>query len=288
MPRASHYLRGLESRRRELRRARADSRFEPILRRGEGPALLLSPHLDDAVLGCWSVLSGESPPRVVNVFAGAPAPRAPVPLWDRITGATDSAARVRERLAEDAQALAMAGCEARSLQLLDAQYRRPGEPLEPQDVDRALAAALQETPGRVLAPAAIGGHPDHVLVRRYARLLLRHGFAVTLYADLPYCVMHGWPSWVDGRDPDPRRDVDAFWSSFLADVPELPPLRSARVTRLDDAGAAAKLAALRCYETQMPALSYGGRDLLADPEVHRYEVFWDLAELTAPERAGSY
>ena len=42
----------------------------------------------------------------------------------------------------------------------------------------------------------------------------------------------------------------------------------------------AKLAAMRCYATQMPALSYGGRGLLEDPEIHRYEVFWDLPART--------
>jgi len=277
MARASHHLRGLLSRARQRRRARADARFEPQIRRGAGPVLLLSPHLDDAVLDCWSELSSGSSPHVVNVFAGVPQAGRSVPLWDRITGAGDSAARVRERLAEDAQALSHAGCEAIYLPLLDAQYRRPGEPLEPADIDRALVARLEQPVERVLAPAAIGGHPDHVLVRRYARLLLRRGFAVTLYADLPYCVMHGWPSWVDGREADPVRDVDAFWSPFLDGVPELPPPGSARVVRLEDDRAAAKLAALRSYATQMPALSYGGRDLLADPEIHRYEVFWDLA-----------
>jgi LmbE family N-acetylglucosaminyl deacetylase len=282
MPQASHYLRAISSRWRELRRGRADARLQPQIRRGEGRPVLLSPHLDDAVLDCWSELTGEAPPRVVNVFAGVPAGGAPVPLWDRITGAGDSSARVRERLAEDAQALAGAGCEASNLQFLDAQYRRPGEPVEPAHLDRALASALAEPAHRVLAPAAIGGHPDHVLVRRYARLLARHGFAVTLYADLPYCVMHGWPSWVDGRASDPHRDIDAFWSSFLAGVGELPPLRSARVVRLDEERAAAKLAALRSYATQLPALSYGGRDLLADPEIHRYEVFWDLAAPAGP------
>jgi len=277
MPEASHILRRLHGRWRERRRERTDARFQPRLRRGDGPPLLLSPHLDDAVLDCWSVLAGEEQPRVVNVCAGVPPADAPVPLWDRITGADDSAARVRERLREDAQALSRTGGEPVCLPLLDAQYRRPGHPLEPADVDRALAAAPVGPSSRVLAPAAIGGHPDHLLVRRYARVLLRFGFAVTLYADLPYCVLHGWPGWVDGRGEGDGRDVDAFWSSFLEGVPELPALRSARVVRLDDERAAAKLDALRCYRTQMPALSYGGRGLLEDPEIHRYEVFWDLS-----------
>ncbi len=223
------------------------------------------------------MLSGDTPLRVVNVFAGVPASGAPVPLWDRITGAGDSAARVRDRIQEDARALARAGLEPTNLALLDAQYRRPGNPLEPEEIDRALAAELDGASTHVLAPAAIGDHPDHVLVRRYARLLLRAGFTVTLYADLPYCVLHGWPSWVDGREPDGHRDIDAFWNSFLDAVGELGQMRSARVVRLDDERAAAKLEAMRCYESQLPALSYGGRELLSDPEIHRYEVFWDLA-----------
>ena len=277
MSQASHLLRRLHGRYETLRRDRRDARFAPGIRPGEGPALLLSPHLDDAVLDCWSVLTAQPAPRVVDVFAGAPPAGASVPMWDRITGASDPAARVGERLAEDAGALAAAGAEALRLPLLDAQYRRPGRPLGPAEVDRELAARLQQVGVRVLAPAGIGGHPDHLLVRRYARLLLRAGFRVTLYAELPYCVLHGWPGWVDGRGQEPLRDVDAFWRAFLADVPELGELRSARVVRLDDAAAAAKLAAMRCYATQMPALSYGGRGLLEDPEIHRYEVFWDLA-----------
>ena len=252
MPRASHHLRGLGSRWRELRRSRADARFVPRVRRGEGPSLLLSPHLDDAVLDCWSVLSGDAPPRVVNVFAGIPTTGAPVPLWDRVTGAGDSAARVRVRIQEDARALARAGLQPTNLALLDAQYRRPGNPLEPGEIDGALAAEMDGASAHVLAPAAIGGHPDHVLVRRYARLLLQAGFAVTLYADLPYCLLHGWPSWVDGREPDERRDIDAFWSSFLDAVSELGPLRSARVVRLDDERAAAKLAAMRSTRPSSP------------------------------------
>jgi hypothetical protein len=128
----------------------------------------------------------------------------------------------------------------------------------------------------VYVPAGLGGHVDHLLTRRYGRMLLRTGMAVELYADLPYCVLHGWPGWVDGRAPEANRNVDAFWSSFLEDVPEMGPLRSARVERLDDAAAAAKLEAMSCYGTQFPCLSYGARGLLSDPEIHRFEVRWEL------------
>lgn len=235
---------------------------------------MLSPHFDDAVLDCWSVLVGRGDVRVVNVFAGVPV-AGTLAAWDAITGARDSAERVRERIAEDARALACAGRGAVGLPFLDAQYRHaaPGPSLD--KLDRALTAHVRGA-SRVYAPAGIGGHADHLLTRRYVRMLARAGIPVTLYADLPYCVLHGWPDWVDGGETDPHRDIDAFWRSFLQGVPELPPLRSGRVVRLDDDAAAAKLAAMRDYATQLACLDYGGGRVLSDPEIHRFEVYWDF------------
>jgi LmbE family N-acetylglucosaminyl deacetylase len=269
-------------RRRERRAEREERRFRSALEVDpDAPELVLSPHLDDAVLDCWSVLASEREVRVVNIFSGAPAD-GQLAIWDAITGAEDSAQRVRERLAEDARALAGAGREPANLGLLDSQYRLGAPEPALQRIDGAIAA-LVSAASRLYVPAGIGAHADHVLARRYGRMLLRAGMPVTLYAELPYCVLHGWPSWVDGRPAEPYRNVDAFWHSFLAALPEMPPLRSARVERLDDERAAAKLAALRCYETQFPCLNYGGRGLLEDPEIHRFEVHWELA--TGPGRA---
>ena len=265
---------------------RADARFRTRLRVDpQAPPLVLSPHWDDAVLDCWEILSGSGAVNVVNVFAGVPA-AGTLAAWDELTGASDSAQRARERQAEDARALGLApapagtalvlaGRSAVNAALLDAQYRRGAGVPAPEQIDLAVSSCAAAA-SRIHAPAAIGGHPDHLAVRRYARLLLEAGFEVSLYAELPYCVMHGWPPWVDGRPAEPLRDVEAFWRPFLEGLPELGPLRSAEVVRLDDARAAAKLEAMRCYETQLPALSYGGRGLLADPEIHRYEVRWTL------------
>jgi hypothetical protein len=254
---------------REERRFRTRLRFDP-----RAPTLVLSPHWDDAVLDCWSVLAGAGEVRVVNVFAGVPVPGALAP-WDAITGALDSAQRAHERIAEDARALAHAGRGAVGLAFLDAQYRHATPAPGLDELDRALAAHVACV-SRVYAPAGIGAHADHLLVRRYGRMLARTRIPVALYADLPYCVLHGWPPWVDGAQADPHRDVDAFWRPFLAGVPELPPLRSGRVVRLDGDAAAAKLAAVREYETQLACLDYGGGRILSDPAIHRFEVYWDL------------
>ncbi len=265
--RAYQRLRGLRETYRE-RRFRTRLRFDP-----QAPELLLSPHWDDAVLDCWSLLTSDRQVTVVNLFAGVPPPGR-LASWDAITGATDSAVRARERIAEDARALAGTGRTPVNLPFLDAQYRGSAPAPTLEEIDHALAAVVTSA-SRVYVTAGVGGHVDHLLARRYGRMLLRAGIPVTLYAELPYCVLHGWPHWVDGTERDPYRNVDAFWLGFLKGVPELPGLRGAHVERLDDGAAAAKLAAMRCYETQFPGLDHGA-GLLSDPEIHRFEVRWEL------------
>jgi LmbE family N-acetylglucosaminyl deacetylase len=272
---------------RTRRETREEARFSSQIRFDAGaPELLLSPHWDDAVLDCWGLLADDRELRVVNIFAGVPA-AGRLTLWDAMTGASDSADRAKERIAEDAMAMSRAGREAFNLSFLDGQYRRPPQP-QLTEIDAAVSGCAPSA-SRVYAPAGIGGHPDHVLTRRYGRMLARAGMPVTLYAELPYCVNHGWPEWVDGRDPDPHRNVDAYWTSFLEGLPELPPLRSARVLRLDPGAAADKLAAMRCYTSQFSCLDYGARGLLSDPAIHGFEVSWELGANAAandePQRA---
>jgi hypothetical protein len=260
-------------------RARAAGREEARFRTGlhfdaHAPAVLLSPHLDDAVLDCWAVLVGEASLNVVNIFAGVPPASQAMTVWDEMTGAASCAQRVRERIAEDAAALALAGREPINLALLDVQYRRGSTPAL-QALDAQLAGSVHSA-SRIYAPAAIGRHSDHLLIRRYALALARAGIPLTLYADLPYSVLHGWPAWVDGSEPDPHRNVDAYWQSFLEGVPQMPPLRSGEVVCLDDAQAARKLAAMRAYTSQFPCLDYGGGRVMSDGAIHRYELSWSV------------
>jgi len=259
---------------RARRVAQEENRFQPSLRTDpHAPELVLSPHWDDAVLDCWSLLSGDRELNVVNVFAGTP-PAGRLTLWDAVTGATDSAQRTAERASEDAVALARAGRTPRNLPFFDAQYRTPPGP-SLERIDSAVSAEVDGA-SRVYVPAGLGSHPDHLLVRRYGRMLWRAGMPVTLYADLPYCVQHGWPHWVEGREPEQNRNIDAFWQSYLEDVPEMPPLRSAHIERLDEPTASAKLEAMICYRTQFPALDGGAKQLLSDPAIHGFEVRWEL------------
>jgi LmbE family N-acetylglucosaminyl deacetylase len=243
--------------------------FAPTLRHdADAPPLVLSPHMDDAVIDCWSVLTAPGELNVVNVFAGIPAAGHST-SWDRIVGATDSAELMRRRIEEDGDALARAGRAPVNLDFLEYQQRENRRPPALAKMDAALAAAVPAT-SRVYAPAALGTpHPDHVRTRAYALQCAQAGIPVELYADLPYAVVYGWPHWVTGDERNPHLDVDAYWAERPSGEP--------RVIALDDGQAAAKLEAMRAYATQFPSLDRGPIGLLSNPKVHRFEVFWPCA-----------
>jgi LmbE family N-acetylglucosaminyl deacetylase len=251
-----------------------DYRFRPRLSHDPAaPVVVLSPHLDDAVIDCWSVLSGGDPVTVVTVCAGIPTP-GPAGHWDALAGARDRAARMRERREEDLAALALAGRHGLHLSLPQADHRR-GPPPPLSAIDRALVAHLPSA-SAVYAPAVLGTrHPDHALVRDYALALAAHGLPVMLYADAPYAVIYGWPAWVTGAAPDPHLDVDLYWRGAGRDAALTDPA-GAQVVRLTAQQAEAKLAAMQTYRSQFSMLDRGPTGLLSNPAVHGYEVFWTV------------
>ncbi|HEY7932225.1 MAG TPA: PIG-L family deacetylase [Solirubrobacteraceae bacterium] len=235
--------------------------------------VILSPHFDDAVLSCWHVLACASEVLVVNVFAGEP-PAGTLGWWDRLAGATDSAATVRTRIEEDRQALALAGCKVVNLPFLDSQYRQsdqaPGEIVE----------ALREVPvtgAQIYAPASLGDHhPDHAAVRAAALTLHAEGANLALYADLPHATVFGWPRWVlDGSsaEPDPASEL---WATQLQTTGI--PLERMTVARhrLAAEDHARKLEAMRTYASQMAPLQEVFGSSLGDPQPLGLEVDWRL------------
>jgi hypothetical protein len=233
--------------------------------------VILSPHFDDAVLSCWWVLEAGGEVTVANVFTASPRSGRPSAWWDRLTGARDSIARMAERRAEDEAALALAGCEALSLGLLDDQYRT---------ADIGVAVVLERlrealAPGSTLyAPAATDEHSDHVLVRDAALSLAGEGWPVVLYADLPHATGGGWPSWVTGVPARPGSDPDAIWDRALGAAGLALEHLKACVRPLEPAARARKLAAVDCYRTQREALDRMGFAPLADPHALGWEVYW--------------
>jgi LmbE family N-acetylglucosaminyl deacetylase len=240
-----------------------------------GPdAVILSPHFDDAVLSCWHVLASSGDVRVVNVFGGEP-PGGTLGWWDRLAGATDSAAAVRVRVDEDREALALAGCAAVNLPFLDSQYRRPD--YDSSAIVDALRGVL--VAGTVLyAPASLGDHHrDHTAVRAAAIALHVEGAEVRLYADLPHAMVFGWPRWVlnggSSTDVDPAGER---WASQLEAI-GIPLERMPRaVHRLPTGCQAAKLEAVRTYGSQVGPLRRVFGPSLEDPRLLGFEVDWRL------------
>ncbi|MFI6908726.1 PIG-L deacetylase family protein [Nonomuraea sp. NPDC050394] len=234
--------------------------------------IVVSPHPDDAVLSCWGVLSEAGVRRVVTVFAGVPEPGTTLSAWDRLTRAADPRQRATERHEEDRRALALAGCAATHLPFAGAAHRR--RPLDRRVLETALEEAMGDA-GTVYAPAAIGGHPDHVATRD-AVLAASAGRRLLLYADQPYAVRFGWPSWVTGRPPRQDIDVDGWFAAQLESMPGRLSPQSARVRRLSRSAAAAKSAAVREYRSQFAALVASAGPGFPDGPAGEYEVFWPL------------
>lgn len=233
---------------------------------------ILSPHPDDAALSCWHALSAAGEVSVINVFAAVPAPSQALSWWDRTTGAASSAARMRERLVEDRIALARVGRTAVNLQFLDDQYRDGTSQALGEIVAELRRLLSPET--TVLAPAGIGAHPDHLLVRAAALTLRDAGHHVALYAELPHAIRHGWPPELhDGAQRRSTNGARLDWEQALAHIGRA--LAPATVHRLTAQAQTDKLVALRDYSSQLEMLNSMAYQPLESPDALAYEVVWE-------------
>jgi len=214
--------------------------------------LIISPHLDDAVLGCGHWLAAHPGTTVLTVFAGAPPDAAQRRTdWDGRCGFGDAAQAIAARRAEDAAALRRLRAEPLWLDFLDSQY---GDSPDAGKLADALQARLQAlSPRRLLLPLGLF-HSDHQLCHEAAcRAAQRLPTPPLLlaYEDVGYRVMPGLL----------QRRLAALAEAGVAATPE--PGDAAA----DDAGwsacAAAKRAAVQAYASQWRAL---GRGMAADAE----------------------
>jgi hypothetical protein len=240
------------------------------------PAVVVSPHLDDAVLSA-SMRLADGGAGVVTVFAGIPTIGTIPPVWDRLTGASDSVVRMRERLAEDDEALARLGrVPTLRLDELDGQYRN--DPPDPGWLGRRLTGCLAGAE-EIWLPVAMGGNGDHAAVRDGALAAADAvpGATVYVYADFPYITWAGgWPSWLTGAAPEPYLDVAVWVDAELRAAGFDPDLLEPVVRVLDGAEQERKRHAMEAYRTQLPALGLGPRRLDTEPELLRYELAWRL------------
>jgi LmbE family N-acetylglucosaminyl deacetylase len=203
--------------------------------------IVVSPHFDDAVLSCWTVVASADDVKVVTVFTNGPEPGV-VAAWDADTD-VDSATRMRQRAEENRAALALAGREPVNLGALEAVYGGG-------DVDRDAIRQQLAGADAVYIPAAVGVNHvnrEHIVVR--AACLAVRGDC-HFYADQPY-------------------------SLFRSDT-ELPPglvFGERRVVVLTDDQRSRKAEAIASYRGEVRKLEdhYGP---ITQPERLAHEVFW--------------
>jgi LmbE family N-acetylglucosaminyl deacetylase len=156
--------------------------------------LIISPHLDDAVLSCGQMIADNSDCTVVTVFAGIP-PHDQLTPYDEHSAFKSSRDAVIARRAEDIRAMRVLEADYIHLDHLDSQY----QPLKPEqvrdDLERVILAHFPEgEERRVLSPYGLR-HPDHELVYESVRAIWAHGKGPIdrffVYEELPYRVL--WP-----------------------------------------------------------------------------------------------
>lgn len=222
---------------------------------GEG-LLLISPHLDDAVFSCGTLLASVPGATVLTVFAGFPPVEHPLTDWDRRCGFRQGDAIMALRRAEDLNALTLLHAQPLWLDFLDAQYA----PSPPVDV---IANALHEVvrqrqPETLLFPLGLF-HSDHTLVHDAVLKLLSHVDLVTaVYEDALY-------RQVD--DLLQQRLLSLRQAGWCTTVEPIPASAQAR---------ALKQRAVHCYRSQLNGLATSGRPGVTDlsaPEQIRRLVF---------------
>jgi LmbE family N-acetylglucosaminyl deacetylase len=162
--------------------------------------VVVSPHLDDAVLGTSRLLARHPGATVVTVFAGNP-PVYPEPMrkWDVQSGFAPGDDVMAARRAEDTAALAVLDATPRWLDFVEHTYRPGDQPVLPEEIAPVLADVLAEyDPTVVLAPFGLA-NPDHDVTHRaclLARDDARHvGRAWWCYEDYGYKHIPGLLAW---------------------------------------------------------------------------------------------
>jgi LmbE family N-acetylglucosaminyl deacetylase len=210
--------------------------------------LVISPHLDDAVLSCGELLATRPGTVVLTVFAGTPRDGARSTDWDTRCGFRDAAEAMAVRRREDDAALAALGCTARRLSFCDAQY---GETPSVDQLVQALRPLVEDEPdGPLLYPLGLF-HSDHRLVHEAVRATLREGSprAALAYEDSPYRGMRGV--------------LQRRLAEFAAEGVDATPADEARP---DAKTAQAKARAVALYASQVRTFGPGGLDDAARPE----------------------
>jgi LmbE family N-acetylglucosaminyl deacetylase len=223
--------------------------------------VIVSPHLDDAVLGCARFMGAHPGVTVVTVFAGNP-PQYPDPmrLWDVQSGFQPGDDVMEARRSEDAAALAIVDASPVHLDFVEHTYNPGDRPVRPAEIAEGLAPALASLdPTLVIAPFGLA-NPDHDVTHRacmVARERLSDAVAWWAYEDMGYKHIPGLLA----------RRVSSLFESKLWPTPVCPTV---------DPDPARKAAAVACYPSQMLALEDDWQ-IAKKLDAPAPEQFWRLA-----------
>ena len=223
--------------------------------------VIVSPHLDDAVLGCGHFMAAHPGVTVVTVFAGNP-PAYPDPMrkWD-VQGHFQPGDDVMEvRRAEDRAALAILDATPVHLDNVEFSYNPGDRPTPAPELAETLAPALATLrPTLVLAPFGLA-NPDHDMTHRAAMLAreaLGSDVALWLYEDNGYKHIPGMLAW----------RISSLFRRNLWPTPVCPTI---------DPSDPRKAQAIECYPTQLPALEEDWQ-ISAKLAAPAPEQFWRIA-----------
>lgn len=196
--------------------------------------LIISPHLDDAVLGCGRWLFAHPGSTVVTVFAGSPRDGERLTEWDARCGFTSGIEAIAVRRQEDCAALGQLHATPVWLDFRDSQYEETSSVDAICDALRRLMREIR--PSLTLFPLGLY-HSDHLLVHEASRksLAREHVALSAAYEDAPYRGMRGvlqqrlmalaeqgvraTPAQMDGVEVDPQlkqRAISAYASQLRA------------------------------------------------------------------------
>lgn len=219
------------------------------------PLLAISPHLDDAVLGCGALIAARPGAVVLTVFAGRPAPGAALTPWDRDCGFHAGEDVIGRRREEDAEAVSLLGASVVWLDFLDSQYHCSPTP-------EALLSAIgtvvrAHDPIEVVVPLGLF-HSDHHLASDASLLLAANDPDRTwiAYEEAPY------------------RTLTNAANERVAEL-RARGWRLRRVSRrVRTADTARKREAVGCYRSQLAGLATPGR--LGHLAAFEPERYWRL------------
>lgn len=173
--------------------------------RGSGRVVVLSPHLDDAVLSlgasihAWSRAGTEV--CVVTVLAGRPGSSAAAGPWDAASGFATEGEAARARREEDRSACGVVGADTAWLSNADQQYERGGTDDEIWAEVRERVGGASRVGGAltVLAPGFPLLHRDHAWLGLLAMARRDPAWRFGIYVEQPYAIGSGRPRDHDGR-----------------------------------------------------------------------------------------